>query len=225
MSESAAATLDVIGGSRRDILDVLKKRGEASADELASELRMTVSGVRQQLAALGGDGLVTHRRVKGGPGRPRHLFLLSPAAESFFPKTYSELTNELLGYIEDEEPEMVERIFEKRRRRRLERARLRLDGLTFDKRVAELTRILDDDGYLADVEVMADGAFRIVEHNCAILGVAQKYGQACSSEIGFIREALPDAEVERVAHKMAGAHVCAYEIRPRLPKRRRPRRS
>src|SRR5439155_26478259 len=114
MSESAAASLDVIGGSRRDILDVLKKRGEASADELASELRMTVSGVRQQLAALGGDGLVTHRRVKGGPGRPRHLFLLSPAAESFFPKTYSELTNELLGYIEDEEPEMVERIFEKR---------------------------------------------------------------------------------------------------------------
>ena len=37
-------------------------------------------------------------------------------------------------------------------------------------------------------------------------------------------EARP-ADVERVAHKMAGAHVCAYEIRPRLPKRRRPRRS
>jgi DeoR family suf operon transcriptional repressor len=43
--------------------------------------------------------------------------------------------------------------------------------------------------------------------------VAQRYGQACSSEIEFIRSVLPEAEVERVQHMVAGAPHCAYEIR------------
>jgi predicted ArsR family transcriptional regulator len=55
--------------------------------------------------------------------------------------------------------------------------------------------------------------YRIVEHNCAIWAVAQKYGQACSSEIEFIRAVLPEAHVERVQHMIAGARRCAYEVR------------
>ena len=55
--------------------------------------------------------------------------------------------------------------------------------------------------------------FRIVEHNCAIWAVAQRYGQACTSEIDFIRTVLPDADVERVQHMVAGAPHCAYEVR------------
>jgi DeoR family suf operon transcriptional repressor len=84
--------------------------------------------------------------------------------------------------------------------------------MSLDDQVAELTRILDEDGYLADVEHLADGGWRITEHNCAILSVATGFRQACSSEIAFIRDALPGARVERVAHLMDGAHVCAYEV-------------
>jgi len=60
-----------------------------------------------------------------------------------------------------------------------------------------------------------DNGWRIVEHNCAILSVASGFRQACRCEIAFIRDALPDAEVTRVSHILDGAHVCAYEIRPR----------
>ena len=35
--------------------------------------------------------------------------------------------------------------------------------------------------------------YRIIEHNCAIWAVAQRYGQACTSEIDFIRAVLPEA--------------------------------
>ena len=58
------------------------------------------------------------------------------------------------------------------------------------------------------------GGFRIVEHNCAIWAVAQRYGQACTSEIDFIRTVLPGATVERVQHMVAGGPHCAYEVRP-----------
>ena len=90
--------------------------------------------------------------------------------------------------------------------------------------MAELARILDEDGYLADFESLPDGTFRVTEHNCAILGVARRWGLACVTEIDFLREALPDARIERVAHMMAGAHVCRYEITPRPSRRKASRK-
>ena len=81
-------------------------------------------------------------------------------------------------------------------------------------KVAELTLNLDAAGYLASWEKLPGGAFRIIEHNCAILAVAQRYGSACSSELAFIRAVLPDVSVERVSHMVHGARQCAYEIIP-----------
>jgi DeoR family suf operon transcriptional repressor len=199
--------------TRRTMLEALKKHGELSVEALADALQVTPSAIRQQLAGMKADGLVSFRERKGGPGRPRHLYRLTETSEALFPKTYSELTNELLDYVGDADPALVDRLFERRRRRRAEGARARLAGKPFGERVAELARILDEDGYLADFEQVDGGTWRIVEHNCAILGVATRYGQACSSEIGFLRDVMPDAHIERVAHLIGGAHQCAYEVR------------
>jgi DeoR family suf operon transcriptional repressor len=208
--------LPSLPAARRSILMFLKKRSEASATELAAELEITVSGVRQHVSGLLADGLVNKRQEVRGPGRPTILYALANAGEALFPRFYPELTNELLAYVEQEDPAMLEHIFERRRRRRERQAKDRLAGKSsFRQRVTELTRILDEDGYLADVTPQRDGSFLVTEHNCAILGVAQRYGLACSTEIEFLRRALPDASIERVAHKLSGAHVCSYEIRPK----------
>jgi DeoR family suf operon transcriptional repressor len=63
--------------------------------------------------------------------------------------------------------------------------------------------------------VRDDGSFAVTEHHCAVLGVALRYGHACSSELGFRQAALPEAAVTRIAHRVAGGHVCAYLVRPR----------
>jgi len=144
------------------------------------------------------------------------------AADSLFPKAYGELTNELLGYLSDS-PGMVDSLFAKRRQHRIANARARLSGKrTLGAKVAELSRILDEDGYLATSEKLSPDLYVISEHNCAIRAVAQRYGQACTSEIEFIRAALPEANVERILHMVAGAPRCAYEIRAR--KRNRAKR-
>ena len=213
--------------TRRAILMALKRNGTMHANDLARHLGVTVAAVRQQLARLGEDGLVTHRRDAEGRGRPSHSYELTPAAEGLFPKRYGDLTTELLGYLGGPDSSEVDVLFERRRRRRLGDARGRLADKPLEEQVAELTHILDEDGYLADVERLDDGGWRITEHNCAILSVATGFRQACSSEIGFIRDALPGARVERVAHLMDGAHVCAYEVHPAgdAPAGRRARRS
>jgi len=216
MARHLGPALGELPSTRRALLVALRKRGEARAEELATELDITVGAVRQHLQGLAAADLVEHREERPGPGRPRHVYRLAPAAEGLFPRAYGELTVELLDYIGDEDPELVARAFERRRRARVERTRERLAGLDFDARVAEVARVLDEDGYLADTERLPDGAgWRIREHNCAILAVAQRYGHACGAEIAFLREVLPDADVTRVSHILTGAHACTYEVRRR----------
>ncbi|MDQ4099447.1 MAG: transcriptional regulator, partial [Chloroflexota bacterium] len=99
--------------------------------------------------------------------------------------------------------------------RRLAGARARTARLPFREQVAVVATILDEDGYLADFKERDDGTFVITEHNCAVLAVAQRYQHACRSEIDFLRAALPEADVIRIAHRLNGAHVCAYEVRPK----------
>ncbi len=208
--------LAAMPSTRRAILTSLKRHGDREARDLAADVGLTVAAVRQQLLRLDDDGLVTHRRRAEGRGRPTHHYELTPAAENLFPKRYGDLTTELLGYLGGPSSDRIDDLFEQRRRRRLDGARNRLAGLTLGEQVDELARILDEDGYLADVEPWPEG-WRIVEHNCAILSVASGFRQACRSEIEFIRDALPGAQVTRVSHIVEGAHVCAYEIRPRGP--------
>jgi DeoR family suf operon transcriptional repressor len=214
MSPTAHPALTALPLTRRAVLNALKKRGQMTAEELAEILDMTVSGVRQQLAGLQRDGLVAYEEIRSGPGRPRHSYRLTPAADALYPRAYAELTNELLQYIEDADPAMVEKIFERRRERRIASGRMRLEGLAYPEAVAELAKILDEDGYLADWQDSGDGTYLVTERNCAIFGVAMRYGQACGSELDFIRAVLPGARVERVAHMVAGAHNCSYRIEP-----------
>src|SRR5207249_987400 len=92
---SVATSIDAVVGGRRGILMALKKQGRMRAEDLAVQLGITTSAVRQHLTGLHSDGLVEFEEVRGGPGRPKHLYRLTPAAEELFPKTYSDLTNEL----------------------------------------------------------------------------------------------------------------------------------
>jgi predicted ArsR family transcriptional regulator len=218
-SESAGQNIALaeMAPGRRALLTQLKSDGEATADRLAGELGITVGAVRQQLGPLGAAGLVAHRDERQGPGRPRRWYCLTPAAEALFPKRYGQLTNQLLGFIEDSAPDLVASAFARRAEQRRDRAAIRLAGLDFEGKVQELARILDEDGYLADCEPTGDGSWLVTERNCAILDVARHHREACHSELAFLRAVLADAAVERVAHVLGGARHCAYRITPTAP--------
>jgi DeoR family suf operon transcriptional repressor len=213
-----AGDVPTLPEGRRAVLYAVRRRGDATAEQVAEQLGITTSGARQHLSSLTESGLVeASEHTFDAPKRGRRplLYTATALADGLFPKAYGELTNELLSYVVDSDPVMLEAVFVRRRERRVDAARDRL-RLCADLagRVAELTQILDEDGYMATSEAMPPDGFLIVEHNCAIWAVAQRFGQACSSEIDFIRAVLPDAQVERVQHMVAGAKHCAYEIHP-----------
>lgn len=200
---------------RRNVLYAVRRRGEATAEQVAASLGMTVSGARQHLSALVDVGLAEageSSEATGKRGRRSLVYGVTAEGDALFPKAYGELTNELLGFLDDEAPETVNRLFARRRDGRVAGAQRRLAGLDLPDQVAELTRILDEDGYLASWSEEPDGSFLVVEHNCAIWAVANRYGQACSSEIEFIQTVLEPAHVERTSHMVEGAKRCAYRI-------------
>ncbi len=202
--------------TRRKILVLLRKRGSMTAAELARSLGLTAMGVRRHLHTLLGDGLVEYRRVQHGVGRPRFAYSLTRLADDLFPKNYPALTNELLGYLEASDgEEKVNLLFQRRGERRLRAARERLAGKDLGEQVAELARILDEEGYLAEWEQQGEDTWFIREHNCAVRQVAERYRQACGSELEFLQAALPEAEVTRVHHLVAGDEHCGYRIRRR----------
>jgi len=201
-----------ISPAQRRVLEALKRAGEATADELADTLGISSSALRQHLSALRSAGLIAAHQERGRPGRPADQYRATEGTEQLFATTAGSLPIELLRHVEEEDPTLVSRIFERRRRDQVEAAREGLTAKSVDQRVRSLTELLDEQGYLADCEAIEPNHYRINLHSCPIWAVASHYRQACNNELEFLRELLPEADVERVAHKTAGAHSCAYEV-------------
>lgn len=197
--------------TQRRVLEALKRLGDATADELATALDISPSAARQHLGALRSAGLVAARQDRGNAGRPADRYHATAQTESLFAGS-DDLSVELLTLIDHEDPELVARMFDRRRRALVEQAQDRLDARTVEQRIAQVTELMDAQGYLTDYEQVGDGHYRINLHNCAIWSVASRFRQACSSELDFMRDVLPGATVERLTHKTAGAHTCAYDI-------------
>lgn len=209
------ALLDLIPEARREILKTLKLRGPLPVEAVAEKLDITVSGARQHLTGLERDGVVTYRRVRRGPGRPRHLYELTDLGDALFPRNYADLAAEILGYVGERAPALLEEAFSRRTRRRLQVARGRMkDAGSLEERVEVLVGLLEEEGYMPRLEVTDDGAFRIVERNCLVEALAGMGPHPCASELVFMRKALPDAEVERVAHAANDQGCCSYDVRP-----------
>jgi predicted ArsR family transcriptional regulator len=207
--------LDLIPEARREILKLLKRRGPLPVEDLAEALSITVSGARQHLAGLERDGVVTYQRIRQGPGRPRHFYELTEEGDALFPRRAAELTNELLGYVQEHDPTLLDQLFVRRAQRRVRSAQRRLEGLSLPDKVRELARILDEEGYYAELQELEGGRFRIVERNCLVKDVALRYAQVCTSELNFVRKVLPEADVTRNVHVINNQPCCAYEIRPK----------
>lgn len=199
--------------TRREVLLLLKKRGGLTAEQAGEALSITAVGARAHLAALEREGVVQCLRQRQRVGRPVHVYRLTERAQEFFPHSYRELATDILEALESQFGEdAVVQLFQRRTEREEAVYRERLEGKGFEERVRELAAVLDEHGYLTELQQEEDGSYLIVEQNCAIEGVARRFGHACLSELDLLRELLPEAEVTRQQHVLGGDLHCAYRI-------------
>ena len=216
-SEAAGqqVALAAMPAGRRAVLGRLKAAGEATADQVAAELGITVGAVRQLLGAARRAGLVAHRDERRGPGGPA-AGTASPPPPRRCSQAVRPADQPAPGVHRGRRPgarHLARSTSGPTQRRERAEPRLAAAG-SLEDQVIELARILDEDGYLADCAPAPDGGWLVTERNCAILDVARHHRQACGSELAFLREVLPNATVERVAHLLPAGRHCAYRIAP-----------
>lgn len=200
------------GSTRQTILTLFKTKGQLNAGELAKQLHITEMAVRRHLSTLERDGLIRPTLVRQAMGRPTHKYGLTDKAEYLFPRNYHSLALDLLEELA-EDPEqaiLVDRMFEGRKRKLLERYASRMEGKSLKEKVSELAVIQNDGGYMVKLEDGEDGLV-LHEYNCPIAQVANLYQQACQCELTLFEQLL-GTTVERTECLAKGGGKCSYLI-------------
>ncbi len=202
--------------TKQDILKHLLKQGQATAQDLAEALHISVQAIRRHLKDLEEEGLILHQTAQVGMGRPNHLYALSAAGRHQFPDRYDEFAVSLLDTLaETVGKEQMGTILRKQWERKALEYRDRIGAGTLKERVDRLVELRRQEGYMAECLNDPDHGDRFIltEYNCAISHIAETFPSVCGHELEMFGVALPDCAVERTHWQVNGEHRCGYLIR------------
>ncbi len=198
--------------TRRQILDILKRKGRATLEELAQEVGLSPVTVRVHLSVLQRDDLVSVEEVRGRVGRPYFVYSLTEEAEELFPKRYHVLANRLLGGMAEMLPtETRQTLLSHIAETWAAEHGHRLAGKSLAGKVAEIAAIRTEEGAIADWEKVEDG-YLLKQYNCPNLLVCRIYSRVCDLEEDYIQRML-GAPLSRGGCIGQGDRVCSFLIR------------
>jgi predicted ArsR family transcriptional regulator len=200
----------------------LKRLGPLPAKEIVERLGLSMNAVRHHLKELEAGGLVGYERLHRGVGAPAFVYRLTPAGEALFPRRYEDAVARLLDYVVAREGRQAAvDVLESRYRELAARLRVALADATAEERVAAVARALAEEGYMPEVRANGAPGLHLVEHNCPIQQVAERFPEVCEAEARFLAEVF-EAEVTRGKHIASGCGTCEYQIHSRPAHDSRP---
>lgn len=208
---AAAALPAGYKGPRAYILVELKLVPGLTAKELAGRLGLSLNAIRHHLRELEVDGLLAYERLQRGVGAPVFAYRLSAAGEQVFPRRYeAALTDVLATLVERDGRDAVVGALEARYAALLRRLPADIAQHPAEVRLAAVTRLLNEDGFMPGWEGSAEGG-TLTEHNCAIRALAERFPEICAAEERFLSAAL-GASVGLQAHVLDGCAACEYQV-------------
>lgn len=182
-------------GTRGTILRALA-RDELTSAELAEELAITATAVRQHLAVLRGLALVERRKETGAPGRPRFLYRISAEGRRAFPQRHDLLLGAVLEAMNAHHGyEATTENLRTAARRLADRLRPVLETETGPERWDRLAAAIEEEfGWPIEILEAEPGVRKLCIYACPFHDVGELRGDAC----GQFLEALLDELLEGV---------------------------
>jgi predicted ArsR family transcriptional regulator len=210
-----SSALDLVSSdTRRELLQIIKRRGSLSVTEAMEELGMARTTVREHLLQLKEKGLVTRTEEREGRGRPSHRYRMSRKGKMLFPSRDGELMGNLLQFLEEEgAAELVETFFKDYWEARTEAVKEKLRGVSPDapsKQLKALREILEEEGFMPEIRESED-AVTVRECNCPFPESVKRTRIPCQLEKRFF-EAIFQADLDRVSYIPDGNPACTYEV-------------
>src|SRR5579871_3821273 len=199
--------------SRRLIMQFLKRRGQATAGEVAEHLSITREGARQQLQSLEEDGWIARgpRQEAEVPGRPAVGFQITAAGDHSFAKNYDKLSLTLVDAVADQlGPEALLTLLAGISEQQVRQWEPKLVGLSLAERIKALKGIYFEDDPHTSVRKDHKG-YALVERNCPYLNVATTRPQLCSVTVNTLSRLL-GVRVVREERFQAGHKRCVFRV-------------
>jgi predicted ArsR family transcriptional regulator len=200
---------------KKKLLYYLKVMQQAGLQELAQAMKVSRMAVHKHLALLQKRGLVESVETRGRVGRPRMIYQLTSESKTIFPKSYSAIATHALDFIERNMGKKgVEKVLQERQGELFNKYYRRLGNFDFDRKVRELARIRDEEGYMAETkkESRSGGKYVLLEYNCPIIHIAENHWEACSTETELFKKLL-DADIETTHRAAKGDMICKFLIK------------
>lgn len=208
--------LELLGRRQKDLLKLLLRHKDGlTVDELAKQLEVTRNAIRQHLAALESDGLVTAGATRATLGRPTQLYVLAPKGRELFPRQYSWLAQLVIESVKQETGSQG-------LRRRLDAMGSRIAGhlrsqhpglRTRQDKVLKLAELMEQLGYSTAATTVLEPTV-ISADNCVFHDLALKDPDICRFDLALLA-AFTDSRVEHQECMATGGHVCQFKFRPK----------
>lgn len=210
--------------TRHSILEILRRRRQATVDEIVSELRqqrgsITAVTVRHHLKLLQEGGMITSPELKrrSSPGRPQYVYMLTDKAHEYFPNNYQRLAEGLLSQMQKFlPPEGVNVILEGVADSMAQEAEIPVGDI--GERMDVAVQYLTERGYDARWEHNDEG-YVLFTSNCPYHHISEDNPRLCEMDLRLVASLL-SAVPRRISHVTNGDETCSYLIpaRDNLPR-------
>jgi predicted ArsR family transcriptional regulator len=192
-----------------EVLKAIQMRGKASIKELATDLGVTRSAIRQHLIRLQARGAIQARKVRKGVGRPYSVYSATPQAHNLFQNDYGELTQLLLEEVASSQGgKALQRLLRRVSERLAGKYRDQVWGQELADRIAAWAELLDKKGVLVEIEQTQDG-YVLREFGCPYQNVALENRAVCEMERQVMARLL-DSGVRLTQCTLDGHHGCQF---------------
>jgi len=198
--------------TRQQILEILKRKGEVTVQELSQDLRLTSVTIRHHLEILRSEGYITDPEVhrSSRPGRPRYVYRLTSTAADLFPTNYSGLANALLEALDTALPGEAREELLAAVGRQLAAGAGDLPT-DHEKRLDQVIAYIKQLGFVARWERDEGGAYHIFICNCPYHYVAQSHPETCRIDEVMLSQ-LTGAKLIRTEERASEDAFCKYEL-------------
>lgn len=209
--------LEVLGIRQQELLNLLlKNKSGLTVDELSKKLEIARNAVRQHLAALENDKLVTQGASRPSGGRPEQLYVLTDAGKEIFPRHYSWFAQLIVESIKQESG--VEGLQERMSSMGSNVAQQLLrqnSGLeNQQQKVEKLSEVMAQLGYNAKSTVVGVGEPVIEADNCIFHNLAIKNPAVCEFDLALM-STFTDSKIDHQECMARGVNVCRFKFTPK----------
>ena len=207
--------LELLGSRQQELLKLLlKHKGGLTLEELSEYLKITRNAVRQHIAALENNGIVTEGLTRPSGGRPEQLYVLTDEGKEFFPRNYSWFAQLMVESIAQESG--VAGLRERLGTMGVKVAQQLLSQnsvlKTREQKVEKLSEVMEELGYNTRSFAVNSDALTIEADNCIFHNLAMKNPEICQFDLALL-STFTDSTVNHEECMAKGGNVCRFKFK------------